>query len=112
VTDELALGDADADAPLLAVDEPVLDEVALDAAEGGTDELLPLLHAARPVTAASAAIPPRASWDRLLLAVAGVLSLFIGGELLCFLFFREVRAPGRARGDELRAPRRWAPGRP
>jgi hypothetical protein len=56
VTDELALGDADADAPLLAVDEAVL-----DAAEGGTDELLPLLHAARPVTAASAAIPPRAS---------------------------------------------------
>jgi hypothetical protein len=110
VTDELALGDADADAPLLAVDEPVLDEAVLDAAEGGADELLPLLHAARPVTAASAAIPPRASWDRLLLAVAGVLSLFIGGELLCFLF-RVVRAPGRARGDELRAPRRWAPGR-
>ena len=35
---------------LLAVDEAVLDEV-----EGGAEELLPLLHAARPVAAASAA---------------------------------------------------------
>jgi hypothetical protein len=51
VTDELALGDADADVPLLAL-------LAVDEA-AGADELLPLLHAARPVTAASAATPPR-----------------------------------------------------
>jgi hypothetical protein len=50
VTDELAL--ADADAPLLAL-------LAVDEAAAGADELLPLLHAARPVTAASAATPPR-----------------------------------------------------
>jgi hypothetical protein len=90
VTDELALGDADA--PL-----PAVDDAALDAAAAGADELLPLLHAATPVTTASAATPPRASRDRLLLVVVLVLSLFIGGELLCFLFFREARAPGRAR---------------
>jgi hypothetical protein len=102
VTEELALADADADADavLLVVDE----------AAGGA-ELLPLLHAARPVTAASAAIPPRASWERRLLVVL-VLSLFIGGELLCFLFFWEVRAPGGMRGDELRALPRSAPRRP
>jgi hypothetical protein len=49
VTDELALGEA----------------AALDEAPAAGAELLlpppPLLHAARPVTAASAAMPPRAS---------------------------------------------------
>jgi hypothetical protein len=55
VTDELGLGDAAA--PL----EPPA-PLALDvAAAGGAEELPPLLHAARPVTAARAAIPPRAS---------------------------------------------------
>jgi hypothetical protein len=82
VTEELALGDADAAAALavlalLALDVPVA---------AGAEELLPLLHAARPVTAARAAIAPRASWGRLLLVVVLVLSLFIGGTPL-FLYF-------------------------
>jgi hypothetical protein len=101
VTDELGLADADADAVLLVVEE----------AAGGAEELLPLLHAARPVTAAIAAIPPRASRDRLLLVVVLVLSLFIDGELLCFLFWRKKRAPG-VRGLKLRARRRSRPRRP
>jgi hypothetical protein len=73
VTDELGLGAADADAlepPPLALEAEVFAGAGLPP---------PLLHAARPVTAARAAIPPRASWDRLLLVVL-VLSLFIGGD--------------------------------
>jgi hypothetical protein len=90
VTDELGLAAADAEAVELLV-ALALDEVAAGA------ELLPLLHAARPVTAASAAIPPSASWGRLLLVAVPVLSLFIGGELLCFSISRGVRALRGAR---------------
>jgi hypothetical protein len=86
VTDELALGDADAEAPEL----PVL---ALDAgAVAGAELLLPLLHAAREVTAARAAIPARASRGRLLLVVL-VLSLFTGRTPL-FLCFSGGRSLG------------------
>jgi hypothetical protein len=56
----------------------------------------PLLHAARPVTAARAAIPPRASWGRLLLA-AGVLSVFIGENSFVSLYLRCARWGVRAR---------------
>jgi hypothetical protein len=70
VTDELALGDADAALAVLVPPE-------LDAAgAAGAGELLPLLHAASPVTAARAAMPPRVRCVRLLLV--RVLSLFIG----------------------------------
>jgi hypothetical protein len=101
VTDELGLADADAEAVLLVVEE----------AAGGAEELLPPLHAARPVTAASAAIPPRASWDRLLLVVVLVLSLFIGENSFVFSFSEEARSRG-VRGLKLRAPRRSGPPRP
>jgi hypothetical protein len=87
VTDELGEAAADAlpvlDEPVL--DEPVLDEPALDELDG-LEELPPLLHAARPVTAASAAIPPSASVGRLLPVVL-VLSRFIGGRTPLFLYF-------------------------
>jgi hypothetical protein len=95
VTDELGLADADAEADELP-DEAVLDVLAL----GAVELLPPLLHAARPVTAAMAAIPPSASLGRLLLVL--VLSLFIG-ELLCFLFLGGARSPGlRAHGAATR----------
>jgi hypothetical protein len=91
VTDELGLG------------EPVLDGFELlaalapaDVAAAGVLELPPLLHAARPVTAARAAVAPSASCGRLLLAVVPVLSLFIGGELLCFFFSECARSGARA----------------
>jgi hypothetical protein len=80
VTDELGLGAADAAEP----EPPTLDELDAEAA-AGAELLPPLLHAARPVTAARAAIPPRASWGRLLLAVF-VLSLFIGENSFVSLF--------------------------
>jgi len=54
VTDKLGLGDAAAELEPPAAD--ALDDGALAAVE-----LPPLLHAARPVTAARAAMPPRAS---------------------------------------------------
>ncbi|MGH3206709.1 MAG: hypothetical protein ACRDNO_02990, partial [Trebonia sp.] len=70
VTDELGLADPDALAlaEVAALDEPV--------AAGALElVLLPLLQAARPVTAARAAMPPRAIAGRLL--PVPVLSLFI-----------------------------------
>jgi hypothetical protein len=84
VTDALGLAEADE-----LLDEAVLDVLALEAGE----LLLPLLHAARPVTAAMAAIPPSASLGRLLVVL--VLSL-IGG-LLCFLISRGCALSGSAR---------------
>jgi hypothetical protein len=55
VTDELGEADADADADVALLDAAeVLDEAA-------EVELPPLLHAASPVTAATAAMPPRVS---------------------------------------------------
>jgi hypothetical protein len=78
VTDEL--GEADAEAPVLDEPaEPVLDEPVLDDVAGAEELPPPLLHAARPVTAASTATPPSAIVGRLLPAVL-VLSLFIGGN--------------------------------
>jgi hypothetical protein len=83
VTDELGLADADADADA--------DEVAatlLDAA-GAVVELLPPLHAARPVTAARAATPLTASRVRRLREcldcgeVSDVIGL-IGGNSFVF----------------------------
>jgi hypothetical protein len=57
VTDELADADADAEADTEA-DVALLDAAgALD--EAAVVELPPLLHAASPVTAATAAMPPR-----------------------------------------------------
>jgi hypothetical protein len=94
VADELALADADALLELLLA----LDEVPA----AGVEELLPPLHAARPVTAAMAAMPPRASRDRLL---DPVLSLFIGGELLCFLCFSAGALCGDERATAFRARR-------
>jgi hypothetical protein len=88
VTDALGLAEADAEADEL-LDEAVLDVLALEAGE----LLLPLLHAARPVTAAMAAIPPSASLGRLLVVL--VLSLI--GELLCFLISRGCALSGSAR---------------
>jgi hypothetical protein len=96
VTDEL--GEAAADEPVL--DEPVLDEPVLDGVDG-VEELPPLLHAARPVIAAMAAIPPSASVGRLLPAVL-VLSLFIGGRTPLFLYFSGVRALRGGRSKALR----------
>jgi hypothetical protein len=74
VTEELALGDA----PVFELPVVELPVPEFDAA--GAGEPPPLLHAARPVTAARTAMPPRTSVDRLLLVL--VLSLFIGGILL------------------------------
>jgi hypothetical protein len=68
VTDGLALGDADALLPELLAFE----------------ELLELLHAARPVIAARAAMPPKASLDRFLPIL--VLSAFIRGNSFVFCF--------------------------
>src|ERR1700689_5285190 len=79
VTEELALGDAAADADVDAAALGLVALLALDVAGGaaGVRGLPPpLLHAARPVAAASAAIPPTMSWERLLLVP--VLSLFTG----------------------------------
>jgi hypothetical protein len=89
VTDELGLADADAEA-----DEPPAEAVLDVPAPGAVELLPPLLQAARPVTAAMAAIPPRASLGRLLVVL--VLSLFIGG-LLCFLISRGCALSGSAR---------------
>jgi len=79
VTDELGLADADveAEAEVLA-----LAELDVPAAAAVEELLLPLLHAARPVTAASAAIPPSASGVRLVLDL--VLSVFIGDYSFVF----------------------------
>jgi hypothetical protein len=69
-----------------------------DVEAAGVLELPPLLHAARPVTAARAAVAPSASCGRLLLAVVPVLSLFIGGELLCFSFLGGCARSGARAG--------------
>jgi hypothetical protein len=116
VTDALGLAEA---AELLAALALALGEVEA----AGVLELPPLLQAARPVTAARAAVAPSASCGRLLLAVVPVLSLFIGGELLCFSFSRGVRAlrgarrkalgeaaGGDGRLDDREGPRRKAHG--
>jgi hypothetical protein len=59
VTDEPGL--AEAVELLVAL---ALGDVAAAGVEDGVEEVLPLLHAARPVTAARAAIPPSAIWGR------------------------------------------------
>jgi len=95
VTDELGLADADAEADELPA------EAVLDVPAPGAVELLPPpLHAARPVTAAMAAIPPRASLGRLVVVL--VLSLFIGDSFVS-LFLGGARSPGlRAHGAATR----------
>jgi hypothetical protein len=90
VTDELGLGAADA---ALAVLVPLAAEAA--GVAGVVGLVLPLLHAARPVTAARAAMPPRVRCVRLLLVL--VLSLFIGGTPLFLFVFAGARPGGGAR---------------
>jgi hypothetical protein len=105
VTDELGLAEADA-LPVLP-DEAVLDEPAAP----GAEELLPLLHAARPAAAAMAAIPPSASLDLLLVVL--VLSLFIGRTPL-FPYLSGARAvrAGAHEGAKRGVDRRREPQRP
>jgi hypothetical protein len=82
VTDELGLAAADA-VELLAAP---LALVAVDAAAVAAELLDPLLHAASPVMAASAAMPVMARGARLLRVLVPSVLVFIGGTPL---FLRE-----------------------